>query len=144
MSSPVAVVEYVYLKLPAIVIVTLKSQVWAANFTPTCISSGQCLPFYAFHARGDFLLSATILCKQFAIGLGPTECRSQSRSKPFDMLMLSNLSSAAVLLGFFRVNLDPATSFCHENVVCFFTSAAYIQMHFRLDFFMEANNEYEP
>ena len=29
---------------------------------------------------------------------------------------------------------------CPENVVCFFTSAAYIQVHFRLDFFREAHN----
>ena len=30
--------------------------------------------------------------------------------------------------------------FCPENVVCFiYVPAAYIQVHFKLDFFMEAN-----
>ena len=33
----------------------------------------------------------------------------------------------------------PATNFCPETVICFFTSAAYIQLHFRPDFIMEAN-----
>ena len=32
-----------------------------------------------------------------------------------------------------------ASIFCTENAICFFTSAAYIQVHFRLDFIMEAN-----
>ena len=39
-----------------------------------------------------------------------------------------------------QVNLYSANNFCPENVVWFFMSAAYIQVHFRLDFFMKANN----
>ena len=40
---------------------------------------------------------------------------------------------------YFRINPYPAHIFVLK---CFllFTSAAYIQVHFRLDFFMEANN----
>ena len=38
--------------------------------------------------------------------------------------------------------IDPKSTiiFPPENVVCFFTSAAYIQVHFRLGLFMEAAN----
>ena len=32
------------------------------------------------------------------------------------------------------------TIFCHENCHLHFMSAAYIQVHFRLDFYVEANN----
>ena len=40
----------------------------------------------------------------------------------------------------FILNPNPASIFCPGNVVCFFTSAAYIHfMYFRLYFFMEAN-----
>ena len=35
-------------------------------------------------------------------------------------------------------NPYPATVFCPENVYLHFMSAAYIQVHFRLDVFMEA------
>ena len=44
-------------------------------------------------------------------------------------------------LGALRVNLYPATIFGPENVSAFYISrsAAYVQVHFRLDFFMEAN-----
>ena len=33
-----------------------------------------------------------------------------------------------------------ANIFCPVNVVCFFTSDAYIEVYFRQDFFMEANS----
>ena len=44
-----------------------------------------------------------------------------------------------------RIVLDilypyPPSNFCNENVVCFIKFAVYIQVHFRLDLIMEANN----
>ena len=38
---------------------------------------------------------------------------------------------------------DP-DNICPENSVCFFTSVAYIRVHLRLDFIMEANNKNQP
>ena len=34
----------------------------------------------------------------------------------------------------------PPSNFCHENVVCFIKFAVYIQVHFRLDLLIKANN----
>ena len=48
-----------------------------------------------------------------------------------------HLSSAALEFGAYPY---PATIFSPVNAVCFFTSASYIQVLFRLDFFIEANN----
>ena len=48
--------------------------------------------------------------------------------------MLQNLSSAAVVIGALRVNQYRVKICC-----LLFTSAAYIQVQFRLDFIKEAN-----
>ena len=54
--------------------------------------------------------------------------------------MAQNLSSAAVVIGALRISPYPATIFLSLKCCLLFMSAAYIQVQFRLDFNMEANN----
>ena len=44
------------------------------------------------------------------------------------------------MLTFYIHNPNPTTIFCVLKILSAFTSAAYIQVHSRLEFFMEANN----
>ena len=51
--------------------------------------------------------------------------------------------SSKIYIQILILTLTPPVSFLSpENVICFFLSAAYIQVHFKQDFFMEANNIY--
>ena len=67
-------------------------------------------------------------------------CTGSSESTLVKMSHCLKLRVAAQIYILHIFNPYHANIFCLENVVFLFASAAYIQVRFRLDFIMEANN----
>ena len=90
--------------------------------------------FYIFL---DSVSSADNLYKQLGSRSGPTFCWALSGSNLFDTWIDSRRQKSGKTFQLILTFIPPI--FFLEKDVCFVTSAAYIQVHFRLDFIMEAN-----